>query len=376
LNRRRSTATLVAAGLTLLGSAALSGVALASPASSADSCSSAQLASQTYAVTSSKSDSWVYVLDSTPQLHVVKVVDGSSLGLETPGAAVLGNGGKDLWVDDWGTSDLVEIDTCTMQEVSSIDMGSENVASFIPAGGSSDGRYMYVAVPLSGIKVLDTTDNTVVGTYSVSTLIGKVTISPDGTRLYAPTLTGVEVLNAATGQQIGSTISVSGLPTWSAVSPDGKTLYTANTLGDSLSVINLTTATVTKTTSLSSGSTPVVVNVSPDGSQVYLGDGASSDGVAVFSPDGTLIKTVATSGAGVGVNPSADGKYFYAEDMGAGCTFLNNGLFTYVVALFGGCSNPGEITPYSTSSFAQAGSAIQVNGFPVGVYSLEPGVPN
>jgi DNA-binding beta-propeller fold protein YncE len=372
----RSFLTLLAAGLAILGSAS---PALASPspqASAPAACSSSQLASQTYAVTTSSSQSWIYVLDSKPYPHVVKVVDGASAGLKMPGAAVIGNGGKVLYVDDWGTGSIVVVDACTLTPITSINVGSENVATLIPAGGSSDGRYLYVTLPLSGIDVIDTTTNAIVRTYSVPTLIGKVVISPDGSKLYVPTTSSIEVLDAATGQQAAPAIPLSGFPTWDAISADGKFLYTANTLGDSLSAINLTTDKVT-TTQLPTGTTPVVVTVKPaDGSQVWMADGAASRGMTVFAPDGALEKSIATPGAGVGINFSPDGKYAYAQDMGAGCNLANNGLLTLVLALLGGCTAPGEIIPYRTSNFTQAAPTIKVNGVPVGVYSFEPGVPN
>lgn len=375
---RRSFMTLLAAGLAIVGSVWLGGAALASPspqASAPATCSSAQFASQAYAFTASSSSGWLYVLDAKPYPHVVKVVTGSDAGFKQPGAATIGDGGKYLYVDDFGTGTVVVLDACTLKAVTSIDVGGTSYTSIIPAAGSL-GRYLYVTLPLSGIDVIDTTTNAIVRTYSVPTLTGKVVISPDGSKLYAPTTSSIEVLDAATGQQAAPAIPLSGLPTWDDISPDGKTLYTANTLGDSLSVVNLTTSKVT-TTQLPTGTTPVVVTVKPaDGSQVWMADGAASRGMTVFAPDGALEKSIATPGAGVGINFSPDGKYAYAQDMGAGCNLANNGLLTLVLALLGGCTAPGEIIPYRTSNFTQAAPTIKVNGVPVGVYSFEPGVPN
>lgn len=87
--------------------------------------------------------------------------------------------------------------------------------------------------------------------------------SPDGSRAYVSTETGVAVIDTASGQVIRTIPDPAG-PQGIAVSPDGKTLYVTNPNADGLWVINAAAGQVTAR--IPAGAEPYGVAVSPDGS--------------------------------------------------------------------------------------------------------------
>jgi YVTN family beta-propeller protein len=168
---------LLAAGFAILGSASYGGTALASPgglASPAGTCTSARLSDRAYTVDFGSND--LRVFDGSPRLHAVQVIDG----LKTPAAMAVGSGGRDLYIDEWGSNSVLVMDACTLRPVASIPVGGLNVITYIAAGGRSDGRYMYVGVIGYGVRVIDTTTNTIARQFPVSSLIGAIAVSPDG----------------------------------------------------------------------------------------------------------------------------------------------------------------------------------------------------
>jgi YVTN family beta-propeller protein len=129
-------------------------------------------------------------------------------GLNTPGELVTTGDGRELYINDWGSSSLRVFDTCTLQYTATIPVGSFSISTYIPANGTtSNGRYLYVASTTGAdISVVDTWTNTVVRRYLVPGIVN-VQLSPNGTRLYALTALGLFTLNPQTGAQIAPFLS-------------------------------------------------------------------------------------------------------------------------------------------------------------------------
>jgi YVTN family beta-propeller protein len=220
-------------------------------------------------------------------------------GFNEPAEEVVSGDGRTIYVNDWGTGTLKVVDACTLKITSVIPTGSLAITSYIPAkAGRFDGRYLYVAsVTNLGISVIDTTTNSIVNQYAVPGIVGSH-LSPDGKRLYAITALGVVVLDPQTGRQIGPTL-LTGLlvPTWSTTSLDGSKLYLADTAGDGITIVNTSTMRIIKTIKLPFGTSPIVAKVTPDGSEVWVANGASANGIAIVSTKtDTLVTTMATNG--------------------------------------------------------------------------------
>ena len=73
---------------------------------------------------------------------------------------------------------------------------------------------------------------------------------------------------------VTATITVGSGPIGVAVSPDGTKAYAVNISGNSVSVINTSTNAVTATITVGSG--PYGVAVSPDGTKVYAANNGSN----------------------------------------------------------------------------------------------------
>jgi DNA-binding beta-propeller fold protein YncE len=321
-------------------------------ASGASACSDEELAHRAYSVMLASND--LYVFDTLPSLRVRAHVDG----LRMPAGVAVGDHGRRLYVGEWGSGNIRVLDACSLTTVAALPVGGYNYVT------QSGGRYLYVAVLGRGISVIDTTSDTIARTFTVVGLDGAVGLAPDGHAIYALTPLGIEPLDPMTGKQIAPTIPTgTRVPTWDAPSPDGRRLYTADTGGDSLSVIDLAAGRITKTADLPLQTTPIVNAVSPNGSQVWMANGAPSHGVTVFASDGSLIKVIATEGLSPGISFSRDGAYAYVLDGGKGCDVAGLGAVNLVIAADGVC-NSGAVRIFRTSTLTQVGSDIPVGKMP------------
>jgi YVTN family beta-propeller protein len=156
---------------------------------------------------------------------------------------------------------------------------------------SPDGLKVYVGNGLSYISVIDTASNTVVSTIQIGNgilPIEGVTVSQDGSNLYvvngrivdSPQVVqnsvvqnSVSIIDAKVGT-VKATFSVGVSPLGVAVSPDGSKIYVANTLSNTVSVID---AASQKVTAIAVGNSPSGVAFSTDGSKVYVANTSSNN---------------------------------------------------------------------------------------------------
>lgn len=298
-------------------------------------------------------------------------------GMNTPGDMVVTGDGSKLYVDDWGTGTLRVVDACTLKTTKLIPVGGFSITSYIPANGREfDGRYLYVSsLTEASISVVDTTTDTIVRRYLVPGIAG-LHISPDGKTLYAVTALGVLALNPATGQQVAPFLATGTLvPTWMTETPDGSKLYLADTAGDAVSVVNAHTMKIEKTISFPFGTSPIVAKVSPDGTQVWIANGASAYGiVAISTATDTVTKVIPTNGLAAYVSFSPDSKVAYVAETGVNANSSHLGVVYLVAAATKLVRGPGDIRPINTSTYSNAGPVVPSGQVPGDLATVQPGV--
>ncbi len=132
------------------------------------------------------------------------------------------------------------------------------------------------------------------------------------------TSSNVSVIDTATDTVI-TTVSVGSFPQGVAVTPDGSKVYVANSNSDDVSVIDTATNTVSPTT-ISVGTGPQGVAVTPDGSKVYVANLTSSNVSVIDTATDTVITTVGVGTRPRGVAVTPDGSKVYVAN------FLSNNV--------------------------------------------------
>lgn len=198
---------------------------------------------------------------------------------------------------------------------------------------SSDGSTAYVANAQSGtISVINTTSNTVTNTIDINAWTGqgsthtapaRMTLSPDGTKLYVTddqdtfansifvidTTTNSVIKEIATGTQaIGITLN-----------QDGTKAYIANENANQITVINLQDDT---TSTINVGTYPVGVVLSKDGTKLYVTN-AGGDSISIINTSTNSVTDTITNVAGVaGISISPDGSKLYATNYNSNALYM------------------------------------------------------
>ncbi|WP_328954694.1 PxKF domain-containing protein [Kitasatospora purpeofusca] len=115
---------------------------------------------------------------------------------------------------------------------------------------------------------------------------------------------------------VAGTVPVGERPGPLAVSPDGSQVWVGNQFGNSISVID--TATLTVTTTLTGGQYPSAIAFSPDGAHVYVAENrAGHAGIDVFdTASRTVSASIPTAYNVSAIAPTPDGSRLYAAVSG------------------------------------------------------------
>ena len=114
----------------------------------------------------------------------------------------------------------------------------------------------------------------------------------------------VSVINTATNTLV-TTVTVGSNPYGVSVSPDGGRVYITNNFSNDVSVINTVTNAVVATVAV--GSRPYGISVSPDGSKVYVANFQSNNVSVINTATNTVAATVAVGASVLGISVSPDG---------------------------------------------------------------------
>jgi len=219
----------------------------------------------------------------------------------------------------------------------------------------------YVVNNLSDdVSVIDTSTNTVIVTIPVGDGPQRVAFTPDGSRAYVTNFLddNVSVIDTLTNTEIDvdgdpnngiTRIPVGTFPIGIEVSPDGTKVYVANEGSDDISVIDTATNIVSPPFAVVGGiNTPHAPAFTPDGSEVWVSGGAgNSISRFAFSDNMVLGLIGGVIGAAERIKFLLDGSF----------AFVNNGC--------GACGNLQKISTVSNSvvatlSFGSAGAGLAI----------------
>jgi YVTN family beta-propeller protein len=208
-------------------------------------------------------------------------------------AAVYSPDGTKVYVSNTNSQSVSVLNSGTGLTLTTISVGFSVQWEAI----SPDGSRLYVesfdAANLYHIVAIDTVSNTVSGKLAIHDYaVDAMTLSPDGSRLYVDGSLGLYVIDA---NSLSITKKISAISATSqAVTPDGKFLYIAspgNTGNPQESIQVLSTAGygVVKTISLPARVSAGFIEITPDGSQAWLGEFPLDKGVS------SIIVVISTS---------------------------------------------------------------------------------
>jgi YVTN family beta-propeller protein len=139
----------------------------------------------------------------------------------------------------------------------------------------------------------------------------------------------VSVINTSTNTVV-TTVTVGSGPQGVSVSPDGSRVYIANFSSNTVSVINTSTNAVVATIGV--GSSPTGVVVSPDGSRLYVANRYSDNANIINTSTNTVVATVGVGANPGGVSVSPDGSRLYVTNRGSNNVSVINTSTNTVVA--------------------------------------------
>ncbi|HEY6495393.1 MAG TPA: YncE family protein [Trebonia sp.] len=215
--------------------------------------------------------------------------------------------GSQLWVANTGPQTQPNSPT----SVSVIDTATKKVTATIPTEGaptqvafSPDGTRAYVATA-SGLYTFSAKTLTKAGFTSGLGEPHSVAVAPNGT-VYVTDTDGNAVKVISPSGQVTATIGVGQLPWDVVVSADGKTAYVANPDSDSVSVISTAANAVTATVSVSGD--PDTLGLTPDGSQLWIGQRSLANVTLLDTKTATVVGSLnlggTTAQSGDGYEPT------------------------------------------------------------------------
>ena len=215
--------------------------------------------------------------------------------------------GRFLYVTNYVENTLSVVNLMSNTVIAVISLGANPFGVVI----SHDGTKAYVGYTFNNyLSVISTVSNSIVGTIDLSAPAQYLAISPDGSKLYASagtTLTVIDPVTNAITAVIPTGIYMGALN----FNADGSRAYIAAGF-DRVLVINVATNTVVATVTV--GTNPNGISVSPDGGFIYVTN-SGSDNVSVIDPvTNTVVTTVQ-----VGLIPLSHGNFITT---GAGCAQL------------------------------------------------------
>jgi YVTN family beta-propeller protein len=202
------------------------------------------------------------------------------------------------------------------------------VATVALCGGRAVATTGYVANFTDGtVSVINTATNSAVATIPVPNGAVAVAVTPDGTRAYVVGNGVVSVIDTATNTVVGSPIPVGsfrfGLLVGIAITPNGSSVYVANGGSGTVSVIDTASNTVVDTISV--GTTPSGIAITPDGTHAYVVDSnvGAANGVTskVFVIDiatNAVVGTIPVGSVPVGIAITPDGTHAYVGNSESG----------------------------------------------------------
>ena len=249
-------------------------------------------------------------------------------GFNNPSGVAFSNSGAYAYISNFGSSNIVIINTASNTVVNSITSGI-----YEPSGVafSPDGTYAYVINGNSqNVVIINTATNTIVNsiTSGFQTPLG-VAFSPSGTYAYVANgnSDNVVIINTATNTVVNSITHGFAVPEGVSFSPSGTYAYVVNNNANNVVIIN--TASNTVTGSIPYGfSNPRRISFSPSGTYAYATNYGSNNVVIINTASNTVTGSITSSfNEPTGVSFSPSGTYAYVtNDASNNVVIINQGV--------------------------------------------------
>jgi len=154
----------------------------------------------------------------------------------------------------------------------------------------------------------------------------------------------VSVINTSTNTVV-ATISAGSAPTIVAITPNGLYAYVTNQLSNNVSVINTSTNTVVSTISVGTG--PIGVAITPNGLYAYVTNEGSANVSVINTSTNTVVTTISAGTYPYAIAITPNGLYAYVANIGsANVSVIDTSTNTVVATISVGTSPNGvAITP-------------------------------
>ena len=275
-----------------------------SAASNSVTPSSSQTAVGPFAYVPRLNTGQMAVIDLGRDRVIAEISGGSGIGI-----AVAPNGLRAYAIDQ-ASSTVRVINTVSKTMVTSIAVGAGPWSGVV----SPNSTRLYVSNRnASTVSVIDTANNSVLSTFNVAAAPTGLVISPDGSKLFVGSANTTSLSVVALPGNIVTQVSVSTTSHALAISPDGSRVYFVN--GQQVGrVLGFNTATNTVAGSVNVGGVPLGINISSDGSRVYVSNNGGNNnlnGNSVTQIDAASLTVIATGATGprpLGVDVHPDGR--------------------------------------------------------------------
>ncbi len=165
-----------------------------------------------------------------------------------------------------------------------------------------DGAHVYATETSGKLAVVDATANTLTREIPLTTTgqpMG-LTLSPDGTRAYVVPSSGpVSIIDTGSATLVGSIPQPVTANYDIAVTPDGGHVYVANPAVGTVTVSDTATSTVNATVAIGTGTHPIRLKMSPDGTQVFVT--STTGGVSIIDTATNSVTASLSIGRSAGV---------------------------------------------------------------------------
>lgn len=243
----------------------------------------------------------------------VNRVLGRARNSDTPNYLALSPNGKTAYVTT-NSDTLDAIDVATMKRTGAFALGHDLMGVAI----SKDGKKAYVGSDYDGdIRVAALPSGKKVKTITGCDGPAGNAVSPNGKLLYQACWSGdsVSIVDTATNTMTGE-ILVGLNPSFVAFAPDGKTAYVSNTKSGTISVVN--TKKAKEIATIPVGKEPHNLIVSPNGARLYVSCDASDELWVIDIATKQVLAKLPFSAGPEGIAVSPDSLHVYVGTNGIG----------------------------------------------------------
>ena len=264
-----------------------------------------------------KADNTMVVIDDATLKAIATVPTG-----EGPHEMTVSSDGKLAFVANYGAKEyghsLCVIDIASRKEIRRVELGPLLRPHGIEA---KDGKVYFISELTRTVARYNFAADTIDWLTGTGQDGGHMlALTPDGKRIY----TANRVSNTVTSIDIGTATSAGKMmqiatgskPEGIDISPDGKEVWVGNTGDGTIDIIDVTSNAIKQ--SFAVGKVPIRVKFTPDGKRVLVSDNGAGELIIIDAAARKVIKRVKAEGAPVGILIVPDGKRAFIARSGTG----------------------------------------------------------